>query len=200
MSRRDALRIMALIPLAGSLGCSMEEIGVAALRVDELGGYPLEPQFFTPAEWQTVRVLVDLIIPADAKSGSATDALVPEFMDFMLIEASESRKSTFRDGLAWLDDESRQRFGLVFSDASDEQRRAILDDVAWPARAPESLQAGVTFFNAFRDMSAAGFFSSRIGYEDLEFRGNEFVVEWHGCPEPALQKLGVSYDLMEREG
>jgi gluconate 2-dehydrogenase gamma chain len=200
MSRREALRIMALIPLAGSIGCSMQEIGVAALKVEELGGYPLEPQFFTPAEWQTVRALVDLIIPADEKSGSATEALVPEFMDFMLAEASEARQKTFRDGLVWLDAETQQRFAGAFSGATAAQRRAILDDIAWPARAPDSLQAGVTFFNAFRDMTAAGFFSSRIGFEDLEFRGNEFVVDWQGCPEPALRKLGVSYDLMEDNG
>jgi gluconate 2-dehydrogenase gamma chain len=197
MTRREALRVMALVPLAGSLGCTIQEIGSAALQVDGLGGFPLEPQFFTPPEWQTVRVLVDLIIPADEKSGSATDAQVPEFMDFMLNESSESRQQRFRDGLAWLDTETNRRHGVAFSDASDAQRRAILDDIAWPGRAREDLGDGVDFFNAFRDMTAAGFFSSRIGYEDLEFRGNEFVAQWEGCPPAALDKLGVSYDLME---
>jgi gluconate 2-dehydrogenase gamma chain len=197
MTRREALRIMALVPLAGSLGCTLEDIGRAALKVDESAGFPPEPQFFTPPEWQTVRVLVDLVIPADEKSGSATDALVPEFMDFMLNESSESRQQRFRDGLAWLDAESGRRHGVAFVDADDTQRRAILDDIAWPARASEELEDGVDFFNSFRDMTAAGFFSSRIGYEDLEFRGNEFVAQWQGCPQEALDKLGVSYDIME---
>jgi gluconate 2-dehydrogenase gamma chain len=200
MSRRDALRIMALIPLAGSLGCSMQDIGVAAMKVDELNGFPLEPQFFTAHEWQIVRTLADLVIPADARSGSATDALAPEFMDFMLNESSDSRKKSFRDGLAWMDAESQRRFQASFNAATDAQRRQILDDIAWPARAPDGMQDGVSFFNSFRDMTAAGFFSSRMGYEDLEFRGNEFVMEWNGCPEAALQKLGVSYDLMEKRG
>jgi hypothetical protein len=115
----------------------------------------------------------------------------------MLNEASASRQQRFRDGMAWLDAEMGRRYDVAFIDASDAQRRAILDDIAWPARAPEELQDGVDFFNSFRDMTAAGFFSSRIGYEDLEFRGNEFVMEWKGCPPAALDKLGVSYDLME---
>lgn len=197
MTRREALRLMALVPLAGSLGCGLQDIGQAALQVDELGGFPLEPQFFTPAEWQTVRMVVDLIIPADDKSGSATDAQVPEFMDFMLNEASATRQQRFRDGLAWLDAEMGRRHAVAFVDASDAQQRALLDDIAWPARAPEELADGADFFNTLRDMTAAGFFSSRIGYEDLEFRGNEFVAEWTGCPQAALDKLGVSYDLME---
>ena len=189
---------MALVPLAGSLGCTLQDIGQAALKVDDMAGFPLEPQFFTPQEWQTVRVLADLVIPADDKSGSATDALVPEFMDFMLNESSESRQQRFREGLAWLDAESGRRYDVGFVDADDAQRRAMLDDIAWPARAPEELEDAVGFFNTFRDMTAAGFFSSRIGYEDLEFRGNEFVAQWQGCPQEALDKLGVSYDIMER--
>jgi hypothetical protein len=199
MTRREALRIMALVPIAGSLGCTMQDIGEAARQVDDLGGFPLEPQFFTPREWDTVRVLVDLIIPADDKSGSATEAQVPEFMDFMLNVGSEARQRTFRDGLAWLDSEMTRRFDVAFVNASDEQRRALLDDIAWPARAPEELSDGVSFFNSFRDMTAAGFFSSKVGYEDLEFRGNEFVATWEGCPPPALDKLRVSYDRMERQ-
>ncbi|MEX1181641.1 MAG: GMC family oxidoreductase [Gemmatimonadota bacterium] len=70
---------------------------------------------------------------------------------------------------------------------------------AWPARADDSVQDGVSFFNSFRDMTAAGFFSSRMGYEDLGYIGNVWVDDWNGCPEPALRKLGVSYDLMRRD-
>ncbi|HEX2165959.1 MAG TPA: gluconate 2-dehydrogenase subunit 3 family protein [Longimicrobiales bacterium] len=198
MTRREALRLMALVPLAGSLGCTMQDIGEAALQVDELNGFPLEPQFFTPAEWRTVSVLADMVIPADEKSGSATDAQVPEFMDFMLNETSDSRQQQFRDGLGWLDSETRRRHGVAFAEATDAQRRDVLDDIAWPDRAPQELEGGVEFFNRFRDMTAAGFFSSRIGYEDLEFRGNEFVAQWQGCPQEALDKLGVSYDIMEK--
>lgn len=200
MNRRAALKLMAAAPLLGVLDWTPDQVSAAALKVESLAGAALEPQFFTPHEWQTVRLLVDLIIPADAKSGSATDAAVPEFMDFMLNEASEGRQRAMRDGLAWLDEEAQRRYQVTFVAAADAQRRAILDDIAFPARAPEPLRRGVEFFNSFRDLTAAGFFSSRMGYDDLEFRGNEFVVEWQGCPPAALDKLGVSYDLMESNG
>jgi hypothetical protein len=200
MNRRDALKLLAAAPLLGVLDWTPAEVSGAALKVDALRSAVRVPEFFTPHEWQTVRILVDLIIPADAKSGSATDAAVPEFMDFMMIDGSESRRRSMREGLAWLDGESRRRHSVAFTEATDAQRRAILDDIAWPARAPAELRAGVDFFNSFRDLTAAGFFSSRVGYDDLDFRGNEFVVEWQGCPPAALDKLGVSYDLMEKDG
>src|SRR5512138_1070484 len=42
---------------------------------------PYQRKVFTDKEWRTVRVLCDLIIPADERSGSATQAAVPEFID-----------------------------------------------------------------------------------------------------------------------
>lgn len=200
MNRREALKLLATAPFIASLDWTPEEVSAAALKVDDLAGTTYAPEFFTDHEWRTVHVLVDLIIPADEKSGSATDAGVPEFMDFILNESSELRQRSMREGLAWLDAESRRRNSVAFVDASDAQRRAILDDIAWPARAPESMRDAVSWFNGFRDLTAAGFFSSRIGYDDLDFRGNEFVTEWQGCPPAALEKLGVSYDLMEDNG
>jgi gluconate 2-dehydrogenase gamma chain len=206
MNRREALRLLAAAPLIGTLEWLPEEVSSAALKVDALARRAtgaartsaFEPQFFTPHEWRTVHLLVDLVIPADDKSGSATDAAVPEFMDFMMIDGSEARRRTMRQGLEWLDGESTRRFDVAFVDATDAQQRAILDDIAWPARAPEELRSGVTWFNSFRDLTAAGFFSSAMGYADLDYIGNVWVTEWEGCPEPALRKLDVSYDLMEK--
>ncbi|TFG47546.1 MAG: gluconate 2-dehydrogenase subunit 3 family protein, partial [Gemmatimonadales bacterium] len=90
-----------------------------------------------------------------------------------------------------LDTESRERFGAEFIATQDVQRRAILDDIAWPKKAKPEYSQGVAFFNRFRDLTASGFFSSEIGIKDLQYRGNEFVMEWTGCPPEALRKLGV---------
>jgi hypothetical protein len=146
-------------------------------------------------------VLVDYVIPRDAKSGSATDAKVPEFMDFMYSDpmqnTSDATKKAMRDGLAWLDAESTRRFTRTFVAASDAQRRQILDDIAWPAKAPAEMAAGVTFFNRFRDMTASGFFSSAIGWKDVGYIGNVAMADWNGCPPAALQRLGVTEDVMK---
>ncbi len=138
-------------------------------------------------------MLVDLIIPRDERSGSATDAGVPEFMDFILVEFSDNRLP-IRGGLAWLDAECRQRFDKPFVACAATERTAMLDDIAWPARARPEMSQGVAFFNRFRDLTSSGFWSSEMGVKDLRYQGNTFVQTWNGCPAPALTKLGVRYD------
>ena len=98
-----------------------------------------------------------------------------------------------RGGLAWLDAECRERFGRNFVDCDDRQRRAVLDDIAWPARARPDLSHGVAFFNSFRDLTATGFWSSKMGVDELGYMGNTVVPEWKGCPEEQLRNLGVGY-------
>lgn len=202
MSRRDAVKLLSMAPLLGVLEWSAVDVGRAARFVNRLADATreYEPRFFTAAEWRAVNILVDYVIPRDDRSGSATDAKVPEFMDFMLSDeltaTSDATRTAMREGLLWLDEECGRRFRRPFSDCSDAQRRQLLDDIAWPRRARPEMADGVAFFNRFRDMTAAGFFSSSIGWRDLEYQGHTFVTDWNGCPEPALRKLGVSEDLM----
>jgi hypothetical protein len=118
-------------------------------------------------------------------------------MDFWMTDRPSSQK-WMRDGLAWLDSQSRSRFGKTFVDAAESQREAILNDIAWPARAPSGMADGVGFFNRFRDLTASGFWSSEIGVKDLRYQGNVFNPEWKGCPPAALQKLGVNYSKFDR--
>ena len=195
IDRREALQIFAGIPLLAA-GLTPRDVARAAaqVRIAQSPDRPIAftPAFFTAHEWESVRVLVDLIIPRDARSGSATDALVPEFMDFILNENS-GMQTPVRGGLAWLDDESRARFGKTFVDATDAQRRQILDDIAWPKRAKPEFSHGVSFFNRMRDFTASGFYSSQIGVADLQYIGNTVMADWQGCPPEALQKLGVHY-------
>jgi hypothetical protein len=195
MDRRTALRLTAAAPLAGAFSwtsCDVDDASRAARSV-RASGEPFTPAFFDTHEWQTVRALVDLIIPADARSGSATAAGVPEFMDFMMTDVPD-RQTAMRGGLRWLDGECRARFGRAFVECDDAQRAAVLDDIAWPARAKPEHSQGVAFFNSFRDLTATGFWSSRMGVEDLQYMGNVPVGEWNGCSPDALRKLGVRYD------
>jgi hypothetical protein len=198
MSRRAAVGYLAAFPfvLAFEGGPAVLERAAQAakraLAAQAAGGQVFVPAFFTDAEWRTVRVLVDLIIPRDDHSGSATEAGVPEYMDFVLTDTTGNR-DRMRSGLAWLDTESTTRFGRVFAELQESERTAILDDIAWPDRATEEMADPVRFFNMFRDMTASGFYTSKIGIEDLQYMGNTFVLEWTGCPDEACAKLGVSY-------
>jgi gluconate 2-dehydrogenase gamma chain len=199
MKRRDAVQLLAVAPLAAAFRWTPESVREASARAREAlaggGGTPYEPKQFTPHEWETVRMLVDLIIPKDERSGSATEAGVPEFMDFMLGDDADLQ-TPVRGGLAWLDHECDDRYGKTFVACAPAERTAVLDDIAWPAKAKPEHAAGVAFFNRFRDLTASGFFSSRIGVQDVRFIGNTFVLEWKGCPPEALAKLGVSYDTL----
>jgi hypothetical protein len=199
VSRRDALKLFGAGPVLGAIDWSAPSVERATRFVarlqEEVDGAPYTPKFFTPHEWRTVRLLADIVIPKDERSGSATDARAPEFVDFMLMdkETSESSQVQMRGGLAWLDNEMRSRFGVDFLHASDVQRRAVLDDIAYPKKAKPELAAGVSFFNRFRSSIGAAFFSSNMGWQDLRYMGNVFNPNWNGCPPAATQKLGVSY-------
>jgi hypothetical protein len=96
-----------------------------------------------------------------------------------------------RGGLAWLDQECNSRFNTTFRASTDAQRTAILDDISGLEPPSPDLSHGTAFFRSFRDLVATGFWTSRIGIADLQFSGNVFVMEWKGCPEEALKKLGL---------
>ena len=197
MGRRDALRLIGAVPLAVCFGVGAAEAQVAREHASEAlraaaRGQAYTPKFFSAHEWETVRVLVDLILPRDERSGSATDAGVPEFMDFLMSDpeeedrSRESRQTGMRGGLAWIDSECRHRFERSFLEASEAERKSLLDDIAY---AKES--HGSSFFNGFRHLTAAGFWSSEMGVEDLGYVGNKFAPDWQGPPPEILRRLGV---------
>ncbi len=181
---------------AGAAGSGAAGSGAAGSGAADAGG--AAKTYFTPHERETVGALVDYIIPRDERSGSATDAGVPAWMDAFLAhpDTEDNFRLAIRGGLAWLDAETLRRTGVTFARATDAARRAVLDDIAYPARARPAMSQGVAFFNHFRDFTASGFFSSQMGQKDLQYEGNVAVPVWDGCPPAALAKLGVSYDLM----
>jgi len=197
MNRRSALKILGALPLAAALpDIATAEPTTPAANANAPAA-PTTAKFFTPHEMATVRVLSDLVIPRDERSGSATDAKVPEFMDYMLHEASERTRVEMRGGLAWMDNEARKRFGTDFVHASHAQKTAILDDIAWPKKTPKALSQGAAFFSRFRDYVASGFFSSQMGHQDIHYIGNVFNPNWQGCGDEAMHSLGVSFDIMK---
>lgn len=194
MRRREVLKILLAAPAATfSWGEAEAMQAASAAQTARTAAQPFVPKFFTAAEFTLVRVLADIVIPKDERSGSATDAGVPEFMDFMMID-QPARQVAMRGGLAWLDRECQLRFDTIFLDCSDAQRTAVLDDIAWPAKATPEFTHGMAFFTSFRDLTAAGFWTTRMGIDDLQYLGNRSVARWNGCPDAALKKLGVSYD------
>lgn len=197
LDRREAVKALALIPLAYSFDLSQPQLDRASKAMTAPDNYT--PKFFKPSEWKTVRMLADYVIPRDDRSGSATDAKVPEYIDFLMADkdASDSSRIAMRGGLGWLDFECVERFGKNFVGSTDTQRRQVLNDIAWPKKARPEMSHGVAFFNRFRDLTASGFFSSEMGWKDVRYVGNVFNPGWNGCPREALAKLGVTGDEMK---
>jgi gluconate 2-dehydrogenase gamma chain len=196
VNRRDALKALLAAP-AATFAFTDAEAARAAVSAQVVrtapAAQPFVPKFFTATEFNLVRTLADIIIPKDERSGSASDAGVPEFMDFMMID-QPARQVAMRGGLAWLDVECQRRFDKTFLNCADGERTAVLDDIAWPSRAKPEFAHGVAFFNNFRDLTASGFWTTRMGIDDLQYMGNRSVTRWNGCPPEALKKLGVSYE------
>jgi gluconate 2-dehydrogenase gamma chain len=195
MNRRAALKILSAAPVAASFALTDAEaqeahhLAESARQTARKTGVAFTPKFFTKAEYQTVRVLSDLIIPADERSGGAIDAGVPEFMDFTMID-QPARQVAMRGGLAWLDLECQRRFDKTFVGATDAQRQAVLRDLAGAEPKP-GLTHGQAFFRSFRDLTATGFWTTKMGFDDLGYIGNTVVPKWDGCPPDALRKLGL---------
>jgi len=193
INRRQVLQLLGSAPLAAGFAWTATEVLEARRRTQAVleAGPSFTPAFFTAGEFAAVTLLADLIIPKDERSGGAIDAGVPEFIDFMMID-QPARQIAMRGGLAWLDQECNGRFDKTFAAATDAERRQVLDEISGlePARPDQS--HGLAFFRSFRDLTATGFWTSKMGMEDLQFMGNTFVPEWNGCPDAALRKLGLA--------
>src|SRR5918992_1654932 len=196
MNRRVVLKLLSSAPVAAGFALTEAEAqqahrqAQAARQTAKRTGTPFKPKFFTAHEYQTVRVLCDLIIPADERSGGATDAGVPEFMDFTMVD-QPARQVAMRGGLAWLDLECQRRFDKTLVGSTDAERAQVLDDISTDGEVKPGLSHGLAFFRNFRDLTSSGFWTSKMGIEDLGYIGNTFVPEWNGCPKDVLTKLGL---------
>jgi hypothetical protein len=195
LTRRELVTLLSVTAAAAACGQPRgSKRGESGRQADSTAALMQAPQFFTPHEFATVTMLADLLIPADERSGGASEAGAPAYIDFALREVEDdAMRLAIRGGLAWLDAESGRRFGRTFVDAAPAQRTAILDDIAWPAKTQPALANGAAFLSDLRDLVATAFWSSRTGVRDLQYQGNVAVPERTGCPDAALRKLGVSY-------
>ena len=152
----------------------------------------LAEKFFDDHEMKTITILGDIIIPKDETSGSASDAGVPAFIEF-IVKDQPRYQTPLRGGIKWLDMQSLKRFNSDFASCTSQQQIEIVDDIAYPEKAKPEFAQGVSFFNTMRDLTACGFFTSEIGIKDLGYVGNR-PNQWDGVPEDVLAQYGLKYD------
>jgi len=166
-------------------------------------------KFFTDHEMATITILADIIIPKDEISGSASEAKVPEFIEF-IVKDMPNHQTPLRGGLRWLDMQSLKRFGKSFKDIEQKQQLEIVDDIAYPAieykdekgntvkkgKVKPGMEQGVAFFSLMRNLTATGFYTSEMGVKDIGYQGNT-NNSWNGVPDEILQQYKVAYTEKE---
>ncbi len=155
-----------------------------------------QPAFFTTAEMATITLLGDIIIPKDDISGSASDAKVPEFIEYIVKDMPE-HQTPMKGGLRWLDMKCLADYGNAFTDCTQKQQMEIVDAIAYPKKAKPENMAGVNFFNLMRNLTATGFYTSEEGMrKDLGYMGN-VLTQWNGVPDDVLKQYGLAYTEKE---
>jgi hypothetical protein len=114
---------------------------------------PRKATWFTPAEMDTLRTLVDIILPAtDSPAASAADTHY--FIDLAMPAcAAAAAQNTFRAGLAAL---GEQRFATLTPAAQATLLKAR-------AEADMPLPYDESFFRILKDYTLSGYFLSEIG-------------------------------------
>lgn len=208
MNRRESLRALGLLATgAGVLttacnGESAHEARIIAETSDKLSGVTdwehertqklREERFFTAHEMATIAVLADIIIPEDEVSGCASDAGVPDFIEF-IVKDIPSNQVPMRGGLKWMDIQCQKRYAHTFITCTEKQQLAFVEEIAYPDKAKPEMQQGAAFFSLMRNLTASGFYTTEMGVKDIGYVGNRPGV-WNGVPEDILREHGFDPD------
>lgn len=150
-----------------------------------------QDKFFTADEMATITILADIIIPKDEISGSASEAGVPDFIEF-IVKDMPSNQEPMRGGLRWLDMHCLKSYNKAFKNCRSAEQIAVVDKIAYPKKAAPELSQGVSFFNLMRNLTATGFYTSEVGVKDIGYAGNT-PNKWNGVPDDVLKQYGKAY-------
>lgn len=213
MDRRDSIK--ALLVGTVSTGILLEACDTADKKAGPAAGTPeatdsnadrmkeeiaynkklRDEKFFNDHEMETIGVLCGIIIPKDEVSGGATEAKVPEFIEF-IVKDQPSHQTPMRGGLKWLDMHCMTLHGETFAKLDDTKKIAVVDSIAYPRKAKKELSQGVNFFNLIRNLTVTGFYTSEIGIKDLGYVGNR-PNQWNGVPADVLKQYNMAYTEKE---
>jgi gluconate 2-dehydrogenase gamma chain len=186
VERREVMRTLALASVASTFpgfrkwrfGC---QHGQPAVSGGNSASAPYQPQFCSPDEYALVERLSELIIPSDSKPG-AREAGVSEFIDFWVWN-NPAQQEPFRYGLSWISAHGVRLYGKPFLELSAEQQNEMLGHLAYKAQHRPGGEDGRHFFKLMRRLTVMGFYTSRVGLEQLDYPGLKTMWnEMPGCP------------------
>ncbi len=144
------------------------------------------PAFFNKHQFATITELASLIIPTDETPG-AREAKVNEYIDLIVGESAFDVQKIFLDGLAWLDKASKDRHKKNFVGLTNAQQVGLLTEISKIKNPAPHETTQAKFFKAIKDMTIDGFYTSKIGIEELGYVGNTVLDEFPGCTHPEHQ-------------
>ncbi|WP_242202740.1 gluconate 2-dehydrogenase subunit 3 family protein [Aestuariivivens insulae] len=208
MNRRDSLKSILLGSVATGLalnGCSSNETKPEGMpKPDDTPLYGrteseklrdkelFESIFFNEHELLTIAVLCDIILPKSPAYASATEADTVAFIEFIVKDIQE-HQIPMRGGLMWLDSFSNKLYNKEFIKCSEEEQFYICDQIAYPGQTKPELIQGEAFFTRLRNLTLTGYYTSKIGIDELGYKGNTSNV-WDGVPDHILKKHGFEYE------
>ncbi|MDX2154699.1 MAG: gluconate 2-dehydrogenase subunit 3 family protein [Bryobacteraceae bacterium] len=163
MNRRDALR----------LGAGAVTLPVLAQTA------AWTPQVFDAHQNETVVALTELIIPATDTPG-AKAALVNRYIDLLLADGPAPQREAFLSGLAWLDGYAMKQHSKPFVRCTAAEQTAMLETL--DAARGGDLATGARFFRMAKGMTARIYYSTQIGFDELNKGGR--VPATFGCRHP----------------
>ncbi len=206
ITRRDTIKTL----LAGTVGAGLIVTGTGCHTPEEIQEVPnplygrseeeqirdqkiiAESNFFSTAETHVLAVLIDIVLPADEYSVSASEAGVMDFLQF-IVKDIEKHQQPLKSGLAWIERKAFDLFEKEFPACSEEEMISLIDLIAYPQEVMPENKAGAQFFNLLRDLTLTGFYTSREGIQDLGYAGNRPNF-WDGVPGDVLAEHGFEVD------
>lgn len=208
MNRRDTIKSLVLGSMAAGLalkGCTPidSKNEVAEIKKDlpaygrtekekEYDKKLLDETFFNNHELTTISILCDIILPKNESFGSATDAGVPEFIEF-IVKDMTNQKTPIRGGLMWLDNYCNKNYNYDFALCTRDQQLKLCDKIAYPGKTSKELKQGEQFFSRMRNLTLTGYYTTKMGIDDLGYKGNTPNV-WDGVPQEVLKAHNLEYD------
>jgi gluconate 2-dehydrogenase gamma chain len=168
LSRRAFTTGLAAVPLVkGQLPSGRSLTG--APQSEAPGTPEWHAQVFDDHQFETVAMLVDLIIPRTDTPG-AREALVQQHLDHILSESPEPVRTKFLEGLWWLDGYCLRSAAKPFNTLPPADQLATLLHL-YNSSDPQ-LQPGTEFVHLAKAWTAKIYYSTHIGEQELNKGGS----------------------------
>ena len=174
-------------------------------------GYGTDPNLVKPrvtwertmsqAQRQQYAVLADTLLPPAGAAPAPSAAGVTDYLDeWISAPYAQQRKDrpVILDGLAGLEAESQHRFGKAWVRTSENERTALLDEIARAPAAADGERAHHFFLRA-RALTVGIYYCTEVGWRDIGYVGNVPLTAFPPvAPEVAaiiegrLKKLGLT--------